>query len=101
MKRVVTTFGPLLLAPALLVGLSASAGFAQTLQPVRDRGMLVGGVSQGLPGFSAPDDKGNWSGFDVDICRAIAAAIFNDTSKGKYVPLNAKDPFEPSKSGAI
>jgi general L-amino acid transport system substrate-binding protein len=101
MKRVITTFGPLLLAPALLVGLSASAGFAQTLKTVKDRGMLVCGVSQGLPGFSAPDDKGNWSGFDVDVCRAIAAAIFNDTSKVKYVPLNAKDRFEPLKSGDI
>jgi general L-amino acid transport system substrate-binding protein len=101
MKRVVTTFGLLLLAPALLVGLSASAGFAQTLKSVKDRGMLVCGVSQGLPGFSAPDDKGNWSGFDVDVCRAIAAAIFNDTSKVKYVPLNAKDRFEPLKSGDI
>jgi general L-amino acid transport system substrate-binding protein len=101
MKRVFTTFGPLLLAPALLVGLSASAGFAQTLKTVKDRGMLVCGVSQGLPGFSAPDDKGNWSGFDVDVCRAIAAAIFNDTSKVKYVPLNAKDRFEPLKSGDI
>jgi general L-amino acid transport system substrate-binding protein len=101
MKRVVTTFGLLLLGPALLVGLSASAGFAQTLKSVKDRGMLVCGVSQGLPGFSAPDDKGNWTGFDVDVCRAIAAAIFNDAGKVKYVPLSAKDRFEPLKSGDI
>jgi general L-amino acid transport system substrate-binding protein len=98
MKRVTQTFGLLMLALCL----SASAGFAQqTLKTVKDRGMLACGVSQGLPGFSNPDDKGTWAGFDVDICRAIAAAIFNDPTKVKYVPLSAKDRFEPLKSGDI
>jgi len=101
MNPVTQTFGRTLLAAVLLLGLSASAGFAQVLKTVKDRGMLVCGVSQGLPGFSAPDDKGTWTGFDVDICRAIAAAIFNDASKVRYVPLNAKDRFEPLKSGDI
>jgi len=72
-----------------------------TLQSVKDRGTLSCGVSQGLPGFSAPDDKGNWTGLDVDVCRAIAAAIFNDPSKVKFVPLSAKDRFTALQSGEI
>jgi general L-amino acid transport system substrate-binding protein len=51
------------------------------------------GVNSGLPGFSDVDAKGNWSGFDVDFCRAIAAAIFNDPAKVKFVPLDAKERF--------
>jgi len=47
----------------------------------------------GLAGLSAPDDKGNWTGIDVDVCRAVAAAIFNDPTKVKFVPLSAKDRF--------
>ena len=72
-----------------------------TLQGVKDRGSLSCGVSQGLPGFSAPDDKGNWTGLDVDVCRALAAAIFNDPTKVKFVPLSAKDRFTALQSGVI
>jgi general L-amino acid transport system substrate-binding protein len=72
-----------------------------TLQGVKDRGSLSCGVSQGLPGFSAPDDKGNWTGLDVDVCRAIAAAIFNDPTEVKFVPLSAKDRFTALQSGEI
>jgi general L-amino acid transport system substrate-binding protein len=86
---------------ALAAGLSAQAASAQTLKTVKDRGQLSCGVSQGLPGFSTPDDKGNWTGLDVDICRAIAAAIFNDASKIKFVPLSAKDRFTALQSGEI
>ncbi|HEY0912512.1 MAG TPA: amino acid ABC transporter substrate-binding protein, partial [Bradyrhizobium sp.] len=71
----------LVLTLALAAGLSTTAAYAQTLKTVTDRGLLSCGVSQGLPGFSSPDDKGNWTGIDVDVCRAIAAAIFNDPSK--------------------
>ena len=84
-----------------LAGLTAQAASAQTLKAVKDRGMLSCGVSQGLPGFSSPDDKGNWTGLDVDICRAIAAAVFNDASKIKFVPLSAKDRFTALQSGEI
>jgi general L-amino acid transport system substrate-binding protein len=84
-----------------LAGLTAQAASAQTLKTVKDRGQLSCGVSQGLPGFSTPDDKGNWTGLDVDICRAIAAAIFNDASKIKFVPLSAKDRFTALQSGEI
>src|SRR5436853_6851411 len=93
----------------LIISFVAGIGFAcfanslpaQTLKTVKERGSLVCGVSQGLPGFSSPDDKGNWTGFDVDFCRAIAAAIFNDSSKVKFSPLSAKDRFEPLKTGDI
>jgi general L-amino acid transport system substrate-binding protein len=96
MKRV-----SLVVTLALAAGLSAQAASAQTLKTIKDRGMLSCGVSQGLPGFSTPDDKGNWTGLDVDICRAIAAAIFNDATKIKFVPLSAKDRFTALQSGEI
>jgi general L-amino acid transport system substrate-binding protein len=91
----------LLFTLALAAGLSTQAATAQTLKTVKDRGLLSCGVSQGLPGFSSPDDKGNWTGIDVDVCRAIAAAIFNDTTKVKFVPLSAKDRFTALQSGEI
>lgn len=96
MKRVT-----LALSLALAAGLSAQAADAQTLKTVKDRGMLSCGVSQGLPGFSSPDDKGNWTGLDVDVCRALAAAIFNDPTKVKFVPTSAKDRFTALQSGEI
>src|SRR2546425_838532 len=68
---------------------------------VKQRGNLVCGVSQGLPGFSTPDDRGTWTGLDVDLCRAVAAAIFNDANKVKFTPLSAKDRFTALQSGEI
>src|SRR6202158_6306703 len=96
MKRV-----SLVVTLALAAGFSTQAATAQTLKTVKDRGMLSCGVSQGLPGFSSPDDKGNWTGLDVDICRAVAAAIFNDATKVKFVPLSAKDRFTALQSGEV
>jgi general L-amino acid transport system substrate-binding protein len=96
MKRVIST-----LALAVVGSIAAQAASAQTLKTVRDRGALVCGVSQGLPGFSNPDDRGNWTGLDVDLCRAIAAAVFNDPSKVKFSPLTAKDRFTALQSGEI
>jgi general L-amino acid transport system substrate-binding protein len=101
MKRVVTMFGMTMLGAAFILGLSVAASSAQTLKKVQDRGSLACGVSQGLPGFSSPDDKGNWTGFDVDVCRAIAAAIFNDPAKVKFLPLSAKDRFTALQAGEI
>jgi general L-amino acid transport system substrate-binding protein len=89
------------LAAGLVAGLAAQPASAQTLKTIKDRGMLSCGVSQGLPGFSAPDDKGNWTGLDVDICRAIAAAIFDDPTKVKFVPTSAKDRFTALQSGEV
>src|ERR1700729_3932995 len=94
MKRVSLVF-TLVVAAAFSTGVAS----AQTLKTVKDRGMLSCGVSQGLPGFSTPDDKGNWTGLDVDICRAVAAAIFDDPTKVKFVPLSAKDRFTALQSG--
>ncbi|KJC35573.1 amino acid ABC transporter substrate-binding protein [Bradyrhizobium sp. LTSP885] len=86
---------------AAAAALSVQAASAQTLKTIKDRGMLSCGVSQGLPGFSSPDDKGNWTGIDVDVCRALAAAVFNDPTKVKFVPLSAKDRFTALQSGEI
>jgi general L-amino acid transport system substrate-binding protein len=86
-----------------LVGalLAAGAAEAGTLDKVKERGTITCGVSTGLPGFSNQNDKGSWSGFDVDFCRALAAAIFNDPSKVNYVPLDADSRFEALRTGKI
>ncbi|MGH6778750.1 MAG: amino acid ABC transporter substrate-binding protein [Bradyrhizobium sp.] len=91
----------LLFSFALAAALSVQAADAGTLQTVKERGMLSCGVSAGLPGFSASDGKGNWTGIDVDFCRAIAAAIFNDPTKVKFVPLSAEDRFTALQTGEI
>ena len=65
----------------------------KTLKRTRHRDAVLCGVNPGLPGFSSADDKGNWSGFDVDFCRAIAAAIFDDPTKVKFVPLDTNERF--------
>lgn len=74
---------------------------AGTLDDVKRKGFVQCGVSQGLPGFSNPDEKGNWTGIDVDICRAVAAAIFGDANKVKYTPLSAKERFTALQSGEV
>jgi general L-amino acid transport system substrate-binding protein len=88
--------GPIVAAVAL-----ASPVCAQTLKAVKDRGALNCGVNENLIGFAAKDDKGNWAGFDVDFCRALAAAIFNDPGKVRYTPLNAGNRFSALQSGQI
>jgi general L-amino acid transport system substrate-binding protein len=81
--------------------LAASAAVAGTLDQVKKRGFLVCGSNPGLAGFGLPDDKGNWTGFDIDFCRAVAAAIFNDASKVKFIPLTGKDRFTALQSGEV
>src|SRR3954447_21546976 len=81
--------------------LTASVACAGTLDTVKQRGAVACGVSTGLPGFSEQDGKGAWSGFDVDFCRALAAAIFDDPAKVTYAPLNAAERFEALRSGKI
>ena len=85
-------------AAALLASGSLRAG---TLDDVKQRGTLTCGVSQGLAGFSERDSKGEWGGFDVDFCRAIAAAIFNDPNKVAFVPLSATERFDALKAKKI
>ena len=96
MKRFVST---LIFIAGL--GASASAASAATLDQVKQKGFLQCGVSQGITGFSSPDDKGNWTGLDVDFCRALAAAIFNDPQKVKFTPLSTKDRFTALQSGEV
>lgn len=86
---------------ALLAGLVVGSAQAGTLDTVKSKGYIQCGVSQGLPGFSNPDDKGNWTGLDVDFCRAMSAAIFGDATKVKYKPLSAKDRFTALQTGEI
>lgn len=74
---------------------------AATLDDVKAKGHLQCGVSQGLPGFSNTDDAGNWTGIDVDYCRAMAAAIFGDPKAVKFTPLSAKERFTALSSGEI
>jgi general L-amino acid transport system substrate-binding protein len=64
---------------------------AGTLDKIKERGVLVCGTNTGLAGFALPDSQGIWKGLDVDNCKALAAAIFNDPTKIKYLPINAKD----------
>jgi general L-amino acid transport system substrate-binding protein len=82
-------------------GLAASSASAQTLNAVKQRGTLNCGANGTLAGFGLPDAQGRWTGLDVDFCKAIAAAIFNDTSKVKFVPLTAKDRFTALQSGEV
>ena len=88
-------------AIAMLLAFGSQAAFSQTLKAVQDRGQLVCGANGTLAGFGIPDPQGNWTGFDVDFCRAIAAAIFNDPTKVKFVPLTAADRFTALQSGEI
>jgi len=85
----------------LLTALGTTSVTAQTLETVKSRGVLNCGANGQLPGFGIPDAQGNWTGFDVDYCRAIAAAIFNDPTKVKFVPLTAKDRFTALQSGDV
>jgi general L-amino acid transport system substrate-binding protein len=89
-------------AAAVLVGTTgASIAQQKQLDQVKARGMVNCGVSPGLPGFSNPDDKGNWTGLDVDFCRAVAAAIFGDPKKVTFKPLTAKERFTALQSGEV
>ena len=84
-----------------ILAMAGGAAQAATLDDVKARGTLKCGVSQGLPGFSNPDSDGNWTGLDVDFCKGVAAAIFNDSSKVEYVPLSAKERFTALQSGEV
>lgn len=89
------------LSLSTLLGIVAAGASAQTLKAIKDRGSLVCGVSQGIAGFSAPQANGDWAGLDVDFCRALAAAIFNDAREVKFVPLSASERFDALRSGAV
>lgn len=86
---------------AAVAALGVSAASATTLEDVKGKGFVQCGVSQGLPGFSNPDADGNWTGLDVDLCRAVASAIFDDPEAARFTPLSAKERFTALQSGEI
>ena len=91
-----------LIAFGMTASLIATGACAQaTLNSVRQRGLLVCGSGNGLLGFSALDAQGNWTGLDVDFCRAIAAAVFDDPTKVRFIPFTAKDRFIALQSGEV
>ncbi|NBC32845.1 MAG: transporter substrate-binding domain-containing protein, partial [Alphaproteobacteria bacterium] len=84
---------------AAAIALPATAG--ETLDAVRERGVLHCGVNTGLAGFSNPDAEGNWTGLDVDYCRALAAALFGDPEAVRFTPLTAQQRFTALQAGEI
>jgi general L-amino acid transport system substrate-binding protein len=98
-NRISRLAGGALLALGVLATAPAHAG--KTLDTIKSRGQLICGVNEGLAGFSAADSQGKWTGLDVDVCRAIAAAILGDGNKVKWVPLNAQQRFTALQSGEI
>ncbi len=98
--------GGLLIGLAVAVAVAAAAITyerydTRTLKRTVRRGEVLCGVNKGLPGFSIPDDKGDWTGFDVDFCRAVAAAIFDDPKKAKFIPLDANERFKELQSRKV
>jgi len=96
-------FSTALLAASAL-SLAASSGPAKagaTFNAIKDKGFIQCGVSTGVAGFSNPDDAGNWSGIDVDVCRAVAAAVFGDPEAVRYTPLTSKERFTALQSGEV
>jgi general L-amino acid transport system substrate-binding protein len=89
------------LAGLALVTVPLAAAAQTTLEKIKARGQIVCGASLGVPGFSYPDDKGTWTGFDTDMCRALAAVIFDDPDKTSYVPLSSKDRMIALQTGTI
>ncbi len=98
MKSKLTTIAGVL---AVSVTLSGVAQAGVTLDSVKSKGFVQCGVSTGLPGFSNANEKGAWTGLDVDVCRAVAAAVLGDANKVKYSPLTAKERFTALQSGEI
>ena len=88
-------------AAAGLLCYGVGAASATTLDDVKKKGFVQCGVNTGLLGFGSTNDAGDWTGFDVDYCRAVASAIFGDKTKVKFSPLNAKERFTALQSGEV
>src|SRR5690606_23736401 len=86
---------------AALCAASTAANAGATFDSVKKKGFVQCGVSTGIPGFSMADSKGQWQGIDVDMCRSIAATMFNDASKIKVTPLNTQQRFTALQSGEV
>ncbi|MER2603599.1 MAG: amino acid ABC transporter substrate-binding protein [Candidatus Competibacter phosphatis] len=89
------------LVTTVLLAVASSAHAGTALNAIKERGHIKCGVSDGLPGFSHTDEKGKFSGIDVDVCRAVAAAVFGDSTKVKFTPLTAKERLTALQSGEI
>jgi len=89
----------LLVVASAAIALGASAATAATLDDVKKRGTLNCIVNVGVAGFGAPDDKGQWTGLDIDMCRAVAAAALGDANKVNYIPSTAKERFTKLQTG--
>lgn len=100
MKRFLTALVAMVAAGAIAPVAEAQTS-SKTLDQVKQKGFLTCGTNTGLAGFGLPDDKGNWAGLDVDFCRGVAAAVFGDPTKVKFLPLTAKDRFTALQSGEI
>src|SRR6476646_8902021 len=92
---------PLLAATALVLGLAPPVFAGKTLDAVKARGEVICGVNTSAPGFSSIDGKGRWQGLDVDMCRAVAAAVLGSGEKVKFVPLNSQQRFAALQSGEL
>lgn len=88
-------------AGVTLAGAVSSAFAGETFDAVKERGEVICGVHTGLYGFGAPDEKGEWTGLDIDMCRAVAAAVFGDSTKVKYVPLSAQARLTALQAGEV
>ncbi len=88
-------------ATAGAFGIAGAAHAGKTVDAIKARGQVVCGVNTGLAGFAQADSSGNWSGLDVDVCKAIAAALLGDANKVKWVPLNAQQRFSALQSGEV
>jgi general L-amino acid transport system substrate-binding protein len=86
---------------ALLAGMSTAAHAASTLESVKAAGKVKCGVNTGLAGFAAPNDQGVWAGLDIDLCKAVAAAVFGNGDAVEYKPLNAEQRFTALQSGEV
>ena len=93
--------GRLLAALALLLALSLQAMAQSTLETVRERGFLICGASNPIPGFAQQDAEGRWVGFDVDFCRALAAAVLGDPNQIEFRSLRGETRFAPLQTGMV
>jgi len=98
MRKAIASLAPGVVAASLI---TTDASAQATLNSVKQKGYLTCGSSSGSIGFGIPDAQGNWTGLDVEFCRAIAAAIFDDPTKVRFIPLNAKDRFSALQAAEV
>ena len=101
MKNLIKTICGISVFALILTSCGDGGKKASTVDATKKQGFVKCGVSQGLPGFSNADESGKWTGIDVDVCRAVAAAVLGDADKVKYTPLSAKERFTALQAGEI